>query len=78
MFFYWNLIKGDFAAAWSTLLQYIEYLALSGNPEMSLAGLKSFQVYIAFAYLLNADYYDLLCFIPGGSSWSCTCSGTIN
>lgn len=33
----------DFYAAWSTLLQYIEYLATSDNNEMSLAALKSFQ-----------------------------------
>uniref|UniRef100_A0A0N5A8N7 Protein MON2 homolog n=1 Tax=Syphacia muris TaxID=451379 RepID=A0A0N5A8N7_9BILA len=34
---------GNFDASWSTLLQYIEYLALSDNPEMSLAGLRNFQ-----------------------------------
>uniref|UniRef100_F1KQN5 Monensin-resistant 2 n=1 Tax=Ascaris suum TaxID=6253 RepID=F1KQN5_ASCSU len=33
----------DFASAWTTLLQYIEYLAASDNNEMSLAALKSFQ-----------------------------------
>ncbi|VDK68217.1 unnamed protein product [Anisakis simplex] len=33
----------DFASAWSTLLEYIEYLAASDNSEMSLAAIKSFQ-----------------------------------
>lgn len=37
------LALDDFAAAWSTLLQYVEYLAASDNNEMSLAALKSFQ-----------------------------------
>uniref|UniRef100_A0A9J2PL94 Mon2 C-terminal domain-containing protein n=1 Tax=Ascaris lumbricoides TaxID=6252 RepID=A0A9J2PL94_ASCLU len=38
-----SLFSEDFASAWTTLLQYIEYLAASDNNEMSLAALKSFQ-----------------------------------
>lgn len=34
---------GDFPKAWSLLLEFIEYSALSKNNEVSLAALKSFQ-----------------------------------
>ncbi|VDN06425.1 unnamed protein product [Thelazia callipaeda] len=37
------LALDDFPAIWTTFLHYIEYLAASGNCEMTLAALKSFQ-----------------------------------
>ncbi|XP_063995099.1 protein MON2 homolog [Diachasmimorpha longicaudata] len=55
---------GDFPRAWSLLLEFIEYSALSKNNEVSLAALKSFQEILYIQKNGNADNY------PEGSSVS--------
>ncbi|VDM92159.1 unnamed protein product, partial [Litomosoides sigmodontis] len=55
------LALDDFAAIWTTLLRYIEYLAASDNSEMTLAAFKSFQTFeeLALIHCLYTLYMQL-------------------